>query len=61
MVHQLRETRSLFLLYQASSVAVLVPKRFFRSQSEMNQWRQLTRTCLAPEQIEEPGVMARWC
>jgi hypothetical protein len=61
MVHQLRETRSLFLLYQASSIAVLVPKRFFRSQSEMNQWRQLTRMCLASEQIEAPGVIARWC
>jgi len=60
-VHKLRETKSLFLLYQSSKVAVLVPKRFFRGMAEMERWRALAEARTAPKGIEKPGVAGRWC
>ena len=56
-----RETKSLFLLYHHPSLAVIVPKRFFQSDAEMDQWRELVSSAIAPMKIEKPGFLGRRC
>ncbi len=60
-VIRLQETRTLFLLYIGPSIAEIVPKRFFQSPAEMDQWRQMVLSCVAPKQIEGSGLIGRWC
>jgi hypothetical protein len=55
------ETKSLFLLYHHSNVAVVVPKRFFQSASEMDTWRQFAAMHMDSKQIDKPGFVARLC
>jgi len=55
----LRETKSLFLLYQAPNLAVIVPKRFFESQIQMNTWRQMAEAGIAPRKISVPRI-GKW-
>jgi YcxB-like protein len=58
---RIRETRSLFLLYLGLSGAVIVPKRFFKSTREIENWRQLVASSVNPKLIEKPGFFGRWC
>lgn len=60
VLKHVRETNSLFLLYHVKDSAFILPKRFFRSPAEMENWRQLVRAC-SPRLIEKPGVVSRWC
>ncbi|MGO9095579.1 MAG: YcxB family protein [Bryobacteraceae bacterium] len=57
----LRETKSLFLLYSMSNLAMILPKRLFQSPEQMKQWRQLVLAAIAPKKIEKPGLIGRWC
>ena len=59
-MNAVRETKSLFLLYLAPRRAVIVPKRFFESPEQMEQWRQLVLAAVAPKKIEKPGLIGRW-
>lgn len=62
LVKRVRETKSAYIVYRSPRLAaMLVPKRFFRSESEMTQWRQIVTAGINPRQIEEPGFVARWC
>jgi hypothetical protein len=61
VMKQMRETRSLFLLYHAPNLAVIVPKRFFQRASEMQEWRQFVSTHLGSKRIDTVGLVARWC
>jgi hypothetical protein len=60
VVQKLRETKSLFLLYFAPNLAVIVPKRFFRDQAQMAEWRSLIQGGVAPKNISKPGLIGRW-
>ena len=62
LVKRVRETNSAYIVYRNSTLAaMLVPKRFFRGESEMTQWRQIVTNRIIPRQIEKPGFVARWC
>jgi hypothetical protein len=61
LLKHVRETNSLFLLYHTADAAFLVPKRFFRSPAEMENWRQLVRAGVGPAKMEKPGAIGRWC
>lgn len=61
VVKQIRETKSLFLLYHAPNVAVVVPKRYFQDGSEIDTSRQFVAPHLAAKRIEKPGFVARFC
>ena len=62
LVKRVRETKSAYVVYRSPRLAaMLVPKRFFRSESEMTQWRQIVAARIIPRQIEKPGLVARWC
>lgn len=55
------ETQSQFLIYLNAGSAILVPKRFFADEAEMERWRALVREGIAPKRIESPRLLARWC
>jgi hypothetical protein len=62
LVKRVRETKSAYIVYRSPRLAaMLVPKRFFRSESEMTQWQQIVTARIIPRRIEKPGFMARWC
>ena len=62
LVKRVRETKSAYIVYRSPRLpAMLLPKRFFRSESEMTQWRQIVTARIIPRQIEKPGFVARWC
>jgi len=62
VIKRMQETRSLFLLYHAPNVAVIVPKRFFQSAREMELWRQLVASYLDSKRIDRPtSGVARLC
>jgi hypothetical protein len=61
VLKRVRETKTLFLLYHAPNIAVVVPKRFFQSPSEIEKWRQLVVTYVDAKRIEKPGVVGRLC
>jgi hypothetical protein len=56
-----RETKSFFLLYQLPQMALIIPKRFFETPEQMETWRRLASSGIAPKRIERPGLVARWC
>ena len=61
VVKQVRETKTLFVIYHASNVGVIVPKRFFPSRPVMEEWQNLLTARLEPKQIEKPGFVGRRC
>jgi hypothetical protein len=62
LVKRVRETKSAYIVYRSPKLAaMLVPKRFFRNESEMTQWRQIVTARIIPRQIEKAGFVARWC
>jgi hypothetical protein len=60
MIRDVRETRSLFLLYHSPRAAVLIPKRYFADAQAMDQWRQLVIQSAPKHRIEKPGLIGRW-
>jgi YcxB-like protein len=61
IVKQVRETKSLFLLYYSANMALIVPKHFFEAPDQMDQWRQLVAASIDPKLIEKRGLVGRWC
>jgi hypothetical protein len=57
---QVREMRTLFLLYRGPETAHIVPKRFFTSQEEIDVWRRTVEIGIAPRAISKPGLLGRW-
>ncbi len=55
------ETRTLFALYYAPSMAYLVPKRFFKSADDMEAFRAIVGSAIAPKNIVPPALVGRWC
>jgi hypothetical protein len=60
LVKRVRETNSSFIFYRGKQIAMVLPKRFFRSEADIETWRRLVAESLAPKEIESPGVIARW-
>jgi hypothetical protein len=60
-VTRFRETNSIFLLYFGPNSASIIPKRFFRSQDEIEKWRELLASSVDPKLIEKPTFIGRWC
>ncbi len=56
---EVRETKSLFLLYPGAGSAILLPKRFFNDTAQENDWRVLIETQIAPKRIAKPGLLGR--
>ena len=61
IVKQVYETNTLFLINHAPNIAVIVPKRFFENQMQVNDWRQLALAHLNSKRIEKSGFVARFC
>jgi len=54
------ETRSLFVLYYASGLALLVPKRFLTRDSQLEAWRDLLCESLKLKRVTRPAVIGKW-
>jgi hypothetical protein len=61
VVKRIRETKSLFLVYQAPNLAIIVPKRFFQNHSHLDSWRQLVAAQVGSKCVETPGFVGRFC
>jgi hypothetical protein len=61
ILYEVRETKRLFLVYYASNMALIIPKRFFINQAEIESWKKIALTGIAPKQIAEPGFVGLWC
>ena len=48
-LHQVRETRDAFYPYLSAGHAYVIPKRFFESEEQIEQFRALLRESLPPE------------
>jgi hypothetical protein len=59
-IREIRETKSLFLLYHAPKIAMVLPKRFFDGDDELGQWRRLV-TAAYPKGISKSSPVGRWC
>ncbi len=60
VIREIRETKSLFLLYHAHNLAMILPKRFFLDAQQMAAWRSLAGSKFA-KGIPAPGPIGRWC
>lgn len=60
VIREIRETKSLFLLYHAHNLAMILPKPYFLDAPEMAVWRSLAASKLA-KGIAAPGPIGRWC
>jgi YcxB-like protein len=55
-----RETKSLYLLYLNASAAIVLPKRFFRDATQEKDWRLLIEERISPKSITKSGFLGRW-
>jgi hypothetical protein len=55
-----RETKSMFLLYLSASSAFVLPKRFFKDDSQHNEWRIFVTRQISPKAITSSGFLGRW-
>lgn len=53
------ETKTLFCLYPGAGSAWVLPKRFFKNESEASGWRRLAEEQIAPKKIIAPGFVGR--
>lgn len=60
-IWKVSETGSQFLLYVNAGGAICVPKRFFEDEAQIQAWRGLVASEIAPKTIEAPGFVAKWC
>jgi hypothetical protein len=60
-VWNVRETKTLFLLYLNASSALVLPKRFFTDAIQQNDWRLFLEQRISPKRIMQSGFLARWC
>lgn len=59
VIRTIYETKSQFLLYYAPNQALLLPKRFFANDAELDDWRSIVRSAMSPKNIQE-SAMGRW-
>jgi len=57
---QVREMRTLFLMYRGPETPHIVPKRFFTNQEAIDAWRRTVEVWMAPQAISKPGFLGRW-
>ena len=57
----IRETKSAFLLYDGTSNAHIVPKRFFTSERELGDWERAVAAWIAPRSVQAPGFVGKRC
>jgi len=57
---RIQETKRLFLMYHAPNMAVVIPKRFFRSQGEAGDWKNFVEQRIAPKKIMRPRIIGGW-
>jgi hypothetical protein len=61
VVREVRETRSLFLLYYGAQSAAMIPKRFFASAAGIQAWKELIQARIKCSPIAVRGMAARCC
>lgn len=59
-IREVRETKSLFLLYHAPNIAIVLPKRFFDGVDELERWRRLVAAAFS-KGISSSLPVGRWC
>jgi len=57
---KVRESKSLFLLYHGTNIAIVLPKHFFQNEAQIEDWRQFAATHLESKRIDKPSVVARF-
>jgi hypothetical protein len=60
IVQNVRETSRLFRLHYSSNQALIIPKRFFSSPEQIESWRRIVETSIAPRKISKSGFIGRW-
>jgi hypothetical protein len=55
-IREIRETKSLFLLYHASYIAIVVPKRFFAGDNDLREWKDLIAQAFPKASQEAPRL-----
>jgi hypothetical protein len=53
------EAKTFFCLYFSAGSALVIPKRFFASPSQQDQWQELVEAQIQPKKIERPGVVGK--
>lgn len=53
------EAKSFFCLYYSAGSAWILPKRFFVSSIQQDQWRELVEAQIQPKKIEKPGMVGK--
>jgi len=53
------EAKTFFCLYFSAGSALVIPKRFFASPNQQDQWRELVEAQIQPKRIEKPGVVGK--
>jgi hypothetical protein len=61
ILRNVRETKSLFLLYHTPQMALVVPKRFFVSDEQMETWEEAVTVGIAPKKLSKAGWVGRLC
>jgi hypothetical protein len=56
---KIREARTFFALYPSEGSASILPKRFFASPTQREQWRELVNAQIQPKKILKPGVVGK--
>jgi hypothetical protein len=60
IVENVRETSRLFLVYYAPNQALIIPKTFFSNPEQIESWRRMVETSIAPRKTSKPGFVGRW-
>lgn len=50
---------SLFLFYYAPNQALIIPKTFFSHPEQIESWRRMVETSIAPRKASKPGFVGR--
>lgn len=58
-VREIRETKSLFLIYYGLRLALPIPKRFFQADSERENWKELASSAIAPRKFKRMGMFGK--
>jgi hypothetical protein len=62
LVHAVRETKTLFLLYQSPETAWVIPKRFLASEADVEAFRSHIERGLGDlPRYHAPGVIGSFC
>ena len=56
---RIREAKTFFALYPSAGSALILPKRFFASPTQQEQWRELVEAQIQPKKILRPDVLGK--